>query len=106
MFDLKVMNSVLSELEEERGIPKAKVLEAIEAAPAVDVGNGFNVEYQDRRTHRRSLTRDRRRLRCSDPRDHTRWRRWWHPAAPDTGQFHGRKRGAESRPARTGLYRK
>ena len=34
MFDLKVMNSVLSELEEERGIPRAKVLEAIEAALA------------------------------------------------------------------------
>ncbi|MDZ4225880.1 MAG: NusA N-terminal domain-containing protein, partial [Patescibacteria group bacterium] len=34
MFDLKVMNSVLSELEEERGIPRAKVVEAIEAALA------------------------------------------------------------------------
>lgn len=34
MFDLKVMNSVLGELEEERGIPRAKVLEAIEAALA------------------------------------------------------------------------
>ncbi len=34
MFDLKVMNSVLSELEEERGIPKEKVIEAIEAALA------------------------------------------------------------------------
>lgn len=34
MFDLKVMNSVLQELEEERGIPRAKVLEAIEAALA------------------------------------------------------------------------
>ncbi|HVZ75981.1 MAG TPA: transcription termination factor NusA [Candidatus Paceibacterota bacterium] len=34
MFDLKVMNSVLSELEEERGIPRAKVIEAIEAALA------------------------------------------------------------------------
>ena len=32
MFDLKVMNSVLGELEEERGIPRAKVIEAIEAA--------------------------------------------------------------------------
>ena len=29
MFDLKVMNSVLNELEEERGIPRAKVIEAI-----------------------------------------------------------------------------
>ena len=34
MFDLKVMNSVLGELEEERGIPKEKVLEAIEVALA------------------------------------------------------------------------
>ncbi|MES2006623.1 MAG: transcription termination factor NusA [Patescibacteria group bacterium] len=34
MFDLKVMNSVLSELEEERGIPREKVFEAIEAALA------------------------------------------------------------------------
>jgi transcription termination/antitermination protein NusA len=34
MFDLKVMNSVLGELEEERGIPKQKVIEAIEAALA------------------------------------------------------------------------
>jgi N utilization substance protein A len=34
MFDLKVMNSVLGELEEERGIPRQKVLEAIEAALA------------------------------------------------------------------------
>lgn len=34
MFDLKVMNSVLGELEEEKGIPRAKVVEAIEAALA------------------------------------------------------------------------
>jgi N utilization substance protein A len=34
MFDLKVMNSVLGELEEERGIPRTKVIEAIEAALA------------------------------------------------------------------------
>ncbi len=34
MFDLKVMNGVLGELEEERGIPRAKVIEAIEAALA------------------------------------------------------------------------
>lgn len=34
MMDLKVMNSVLSELEEEKGIPKTKVIEAIEAALA------------------------------------------------------------------------
>lgn len=34
MFDLKVINSVLGELEEERGIPRQKVVEAIEAALA------------------------------------------------------------------------
>lgn len=34
MFDLKVINSVLGELEEVRGIPREKILEAIEAALA------------------------------------------------------------------------
>ncbi len=34
MFDLKVINSVLDQLEEERGIPKEKVIEAIEMALA------------------------------------------------------------------------
>lgn len=34
MFDLKVINSVLEQMEEERGIPKAKILEAIEMALA------------------------------------------------------------------------
>jgi N utilization substance protein A len=34
LFDLKVINSVLAQLEEERGIPKVKILEAIEAALA------------------------------------------------------------------------
>lgn len=34
MFDLKVINSVLTQLEEERGIPREKILEAIEAALA------------------------------------------------------------------------
>ncbi len=34
MFDLKVIHSVLQQLEEERGIPKAKMLEAIELALA------------------------------------------------------------------------
>lgn len=34
MFDLKVIHSVLDQLEEERGIPKAKMLEAIELALA------------------------------------------------------------------------
>lgn len=34
MFDLKVINSVLEQLEEERGIPKEKMIEAIELALA------------------------------------------------------------------------
>jgi N utilization substance protein A len=34
MFDLKVINSVLEQLEEERGIPREKIIEAIEAALA------------------------------------------------------------------------
>jgi transcription termination/antitermination protein NusA len=34
MFDLKVIHSVLDQLEEERGIPREKIIEAIEAALA------------------------------------------------------------------------
>jgi len=34
MFDLKVINSVLSELEDERGIPRERIIEAIESALA------------------------------------------------------------------------
>jgi hypothetical protein len=34
MMDLKVINSVLAQLEEERGIPREKILEAIELALA------------------------------------------------------------------------
>ncbi len=34
MFDLKVINSVLGELEEERGIPRERIIEAIESALA------------------------------------------------------------------------
>ncbi len=34
MFDLKVINSVLSQMEEERGIPKEKIIEAISMALA------------------------------------------------------------------------
>lgn len=44
MFDLKVINSVLGELEEERGIPREKVLEAIETALAT----AYNKEYGKR----------------------------------------------------------
>ena len=44
MFDLKVIHSVLAQLEEERGIPKAKILEAIEAALAT----AYKKEYGKR----------------------------------------------------------
>lgn len=41
MFDLKVINSVLDQLEEERGIPKEKVIEAVEMALA----SAYKKEY-------------------------------------------------------------
>jgi transcription termination/antitermination protein NusA len=41
MFDLKVINSVLAQLEEERGIPKAKIIDAIETA----LGTAYKKEY-------------------------------------------------------------
>ncbi len=41
MFDLKVINAVLSQMEEERGIPKAKIIEAIEMA----LGTAYKKEY-------------------------------------------------------------
>lgn len=44
MFDLKVINSVLAQLEEERGIPRDKVLEAIEMALAT----AYKKEYGKR----------------------------------------------------------
>lgn len=44
MFDLKVMNSVIDQLEEERGVPRAKMLEAIEIALAT----AYKKEYGKR----------------------------------------------------------
>ncbi len=44
MFDLKVINSVLGELEEVRGIPREKIFEAIEAALAT----AYKKEYGKR----------------------------------------------------------
>jgi len=41
MFDLKIINSVLAQLEEERGIPKEKIIEAIEMA----LGTAYKKEY-------------------------------------------------------------
>ena len=51
MFDLKVMNSVLGELEEERGIPRAKVIEAIEAAMATAYKKEYAKKGQVIRAH-------------------------------------------------------
>lgn len=51
MFDLKVMNSVLGELEEERGIPRAKVIEAIEAALATAYKKEYAKKGQIIRSH-------------------------------------------------------
>jgi N utilization substance protein A len=44
MFDLKIINSVLGELEEVRGIPREKIIEAIEAALAT----AYKKEYGKR----------------------------------------------------------
>jgi len=44
MFDLKVIHSVLSQLEEERGVPREKVMEAIEMALA----SAYKKEYGKR----------------------------------------------------------
>ncbi len=44
MFDLKIINSVLDQLKEERGIPKEKVIEAIEMALAT----AYKKEYGKR----------------------------------------------------------
>jgi len=51
MMDLKVMNSVLSELEEEKGIPKEKVIEAIEAALATAYKKEYAKKGQVIRAH-------------------------------------------------------
>lgn len=44
MFDLKIINSVISQLEEERGIPREKMIEAIELALAT----AYKKEYGKR----------------------------------------------------------
>ncbi len=46
MFDLKVINSVLAEMEEERGIPKQKMFEAIEQALATAYKKEFGKKGQ------------------------------------------------------------
>ncbi len=46
MFDLKVIHSVLTQLEEERGIPKEKIIEAIEASLATAYKKEFGKRGQ------------------------------------------------------------
>ncbi len=46
MFDLKVISSVLDQLEEERGVPKEKVIEAIEASLATAYKKEFGKKGQ------------------------------------------------------------
>ncbi len=46
MFDLKVMHAVLGEMEEERGIPRAKMLDAIEQALATAYKKEFGKRGQ------------------------------------------------------------
>ncbi|MEX2013714.1 MAG: transcription termination factor NusA [Parcubacteria group bacterium] len=50
MFDLKVINSVLGELEEVRGIPRASIIEAIEAALATAYRKEYGKKGQIVRT--------------------------------------------------------
>ena len=51
MFDLKVINSVLGELEEERGIPREKIIEAIEASLATAYKKEYGKKGQIVRAH-------------------------------------------------------
>ncbi len=51
MFDLKVINSVLDQLEEERGIPRESVLEAIELALATAYKKEYGKKGQIIRAH-------------------------------------------------------
>ena len=43
MFDLKVINSVLDQMEEERGIAREKMLEAVEQA----LGTAYKKEFEN-----------------------------------------------------------
>jgi len=51
MFDLKVIHSVLDQLQDERGIPKEKILEAIELSLATAYKKEFGKKNQYIRTH-------------------------------------------------------
>jgi N utilization substance protein A len=51
MFDLKTINLVLDQLEEERGVPRAKMLEAIESALATAYKKEYGKKGQIVRAH-------------------------------------------------------
>ena len=51
MFDLKVINSVLDQMEEERGIPRAKMLDAVEQALATAYKKEYGKRGQIVRAH-------------------------------------------------------
>lgn len=51
MFDLKVLNSALTQLETERGIPRAKILEAVEDALAAAYKKDYGKKGQMIRAH-------------------------------------------------------
>jgi N utilization substance protein A len=51
MFDLKVINSVLGEMEDERGIPRARMIDAIEQALATAYKKEFGKRGQIVRAH-------------------------------------------------------
>ena len=51
MFDLKVIHSVLDQLEQERGIPRSKIIEAIEMALATAYKKEFGRKDQYIRAH-------------------------------------------------------
>lgn len=51
MFDLKVIHSVLDQLEEERGIPRARIIEAIEMALATAYKKEYGRKDQFIRAH-------------------------------------------------------
>jgi N utilization substance protein A len=77
MIDLKVMNTVLDQLEEERGIPREKVLEAIEQALATAykkeygkrgqiVRTKFNIETGDTEFEQVKIVVDDTRVKIED----------------------------------------
>ncbi|MFP4616841.1 MAG: NusA N-terminal domain-containing protein [Candidatus Paceibacterota bacterium] len=51
MFDLKVINSILNQLEEERGIPRERIIEAIEWALATAYKKEYGKRGQIIRSH-------------------------------------------------------